>query len=119
VSTVLIVVVGVVAGIAVLFVILQWHSDRTYRPLPVDIARLIRSTIDNTISLTEFDDLSSVRIAYDPRLEAIRTRYNEIVGSPHYIVGDAKGPVAAVNQAGTQKLRELLAELEKLDGEAT
>jgi hypothetical protein len=118
-SAVLIVVAGAIAGLAVVFLILQWHSYRTYRPSPVDIARLIQSTIDETISLPEFDTLSRVRIAYDSQLERIRTRYNDIVGSPQYIVGDARGPVAAVNEAGTQKLRELLTELEELGAKAT
>jgi hypothetical protein len=112
VPTFAVLLVVVVAVVGSLFFLLQYHSDKTYRPTVDDIRRTIQATIDETIELARFDEFSSVRIAYDPRLEAIRHRYNEILGSTEYLAGDAQGPtVAPITDAGKERLKELLSEL--------
>jgi hypothetical protein len=112
VLTFALVLIVVVIAIATLFFLLQHYSDKTYRPTVDDIRRTIQATIDETIDLARFDEFSCVRIAYNARLEAIRHRYNEILGSEKYLVGDARGPtVAPINEAGKEKLRELLSAL--------
>ena len=98
--------------IASLFFLLQHFSDKTYKPSVDDIRRDIQAIIDETIDSAHFDEFSCVRIAYDPRLEAIRHRYNEIVGSEKFRpeTNELRG-VSPINEAGKIELRKLLSEL--------
>ena len=98
--------------IASLFFLLQHFSDKPYKPSVDDIRRDIQTTIDETIDSARFDEFSCVRIAYDPRLEAIRQRYNEIVGSEKFRpeANELRG-VSPISEAGKIELRKLLSEL--------
>jgi hypothetical protein len=112
VLTFAVIAIILVVVVPILFFVLQHFSDKTYRPTVDDIRGTIQATIDETIELPRFDEFSCVRIAYNPRFEAIRHRYNEILGSKECLSGDARGPtVAPINEAGKEKLRELLLSL--------
>ena len=104
--------IGGIAAILGVFRFLQWLSDRTYKPTPQDVARILEANLEGRLDLAAFDEFSCVRIAYDPRLDRIRERFNEIVEDPNYITGEATSQNAApLSEAGKAKLRELIDEL--------
>ena len=68
-----------------LFWILQKVSDRTYKPNKSEIIEGLKKIIDGSIDYSQLDELCSVRIAYDPKLESIRERLNDILDDPKAI----------------------------------
>ena len=115
----LIVITGLmVVTIVLLFIVLQWRSDRTYRPSANEIRITVQKTINGRISEEEFDEFTSVRIAYDSRLEDIREEFNQIVNDEANIVSifkDAKFRFNPLNDDGKEKLRTLIRRLELIN----
>ena len=107
-STIGVITVLVTAAV-LLFVVLQWRSDKAYKPSKSEIREIIQASINGSITLHEFDTFSSVRIAYDKDLENIRNKYNDIVGNTKYINNEAtEDDVASLNTAGRERLEILL-----------
>ena len=97
------------------FWFLQWLSDRTYKPSRDQIKRIFEATIEGKLSLGAFDEFSCVRIAYDPRLDRLREKYKRIVDDPAHMAGEITWQnITPLNEAGKEKLRELISELEQL-----
>lgn len=108
-------VVGIVGLIFGFFWFLQWLSDRNYKPSCDNVKRIIQESIDGRLSLTAFDEFSCVRIAYDTRLDLIREKYNKIVNDPAHMGGElTEWNATPLNDAGKNKLRELIHELEQM-----
>ena len=62
--------------------ILQKLSDKTYKPTKSEIIEGLEKIIDGSIEYSHLDELCSVRIAYDPKLESIRIKLNDILDNP-------------------------------------
>ena len=105
--------IGVITVFAIaavlLYVILQWRSDKTYKPSKSEIREIIQASINGSITLHEFDTFSNVRIAYDKDLENIRNKYNDIVGNTENINNEAtEDDVTSLNTVGKERLENLL-----------
>jgi len=101
------------AVVVTIFWLLQWRSDKAYKPTKEDIRRILQSNIDDTIDQGTFDKFSRVRIAYNRELEAIREKYNRIVNNPEHIDRVISPDlVVPLNEMGKSKLRELINELD-------
>ena len=111
----IIVVIGVVLIFA-FFWVLQFFSDRTYKPTKKEIAEIIQKSIDGRLDLGKFDEFSCVRIAYNSKLDAIREKYNDIVSNKEYFsVNEITGEdAAALNDKGRIELRKLMDELNEI-----
>ena len=110
-STSLIIVIFFIAAI-LLFLALQWHSDKTYKPSKKEIISIIKESINGNISLHEFDTFSNVRIAYNKDFEKIRDKYNKIISNDKYINNNAtEEDVTSLNADGKTQLKHLLNEL--------
>ena len=102
-------------SIVVIFLFLQWHSNRTYKPTVNDIQNIIQATINGTVDLETFDEFSSVYIAYRKDLDEIRNMYNKIVTNVERLDKDAStDTVVPLNNIGKVELRELINELNQL-----
>jgi len=109
------IIVAILISIILLFAVLQWFSNRTYKPTKDEIRKIIQASIDGRLSLGEFDELSCVYIAYDKGLENIREKYNQIVNNPEYIDGEMTDDnMTPLNAAGKNKLSELINELSQV-----
>lgn len=109
---ILIVGIGFAVTIAILW-LLQWRSDKTYKPTKEIIRRILLSSIDDTIDKDTFDEFSCVRIAYNQELDSIREKYNQIVNNPEYIDRViSPDRVVPLNEIGESKLRELINDLD-------
>jgi hypothetical protein len=107
----------VVAAAAILaaFQVLQWYSDRTYRPSQEEVRRILEASLEGRLSLLAFDEFSCVRIAYDSRLDHLRERSNAIVNDPGHMLGEiTKSNATPLNEQGRARLRELISELDAL-----
>jgi hypothetical protein len=115
----LLIILAVVAGIYLLFMILQWASDRTYKPTISDVIAILEDCKEGRMSRGQFDEFSCVRIAYDSRLDAIREKFNSVVEDPQNIDGDFSNEDAtALNDAGRSKIVGLIDELHQLEAES-
>ena len=95
-----------------LFIILQWRSDKTYKPSKNDIKGIIQKSINGNISLHDFDTFSNVRIAYNSDYEKIREKYNYIISNNNYINNNAvEEDIVSLNNDGKKQLELLLTEL--------
>jgi hypothetical protein len=111
-----IIIIAVVAAIFLIFVVLQWTSDRTYKPTIAEIIGILDACQNGRLSLSEFDEFSCVRIAYDSRLDTVREKFNQIVGDSGNIDGEFSDEDAtALNDAGKRKIGELIDELRQLE----
>jgi len=109
------VIAGVIAAVFVLFRVLQWHSDRTYRPSGDDVRQILQASLEGRLGLKAFDEFSCVRIAYDRRLDRLRERYNAIVDDPTYMLGEIiESNATPLNEHGRARIRELINELDAL-----
>ena len=94
---------------------LQWWRDATNRLGIASVRKVIQSSIDNTIEQRELDRFLSVRIAYNPELDAIRIKYRQIVNDPANIDRIvAPERVLPLNEVGREKLEALLDALDAL-----
>ena len=107
---------GIVGLIFLFFWLLQWRSDKTYRLSPNEVRNIVQASIDGKLNLGKFDEFSCVHIAYDKRLDKIREKYNEITGNPEYMAKEefTVNNATPLNEAGKQKLRELISEIESI-----
>jgi hypothetical protein len=106
---------GAIAAVFVLFRGLQWYSDRTYRPSVDDVRNVVQASLEGRLGIMAFDEFSCVRIAYDPRLDRLRERYNSVVNDPTFMVGEiTESNATPLNDHGRERLRELLNELDGL-----
>ena len=102
-------------SIVVIFLFLQWRSNRTYKPTVNDIHNIIQATINGTIDIETFDEFSSVYIAYREDLDAIRNMYNKIITNMERLDKDASTDnVVPLNDVGKRELRELINHLNEL-----
>jgi hypothetical protein len=110
------IIAAALLGIILLFIFLNWLSARTYRPSKDDIRRILQASLDGRLDIGSYDEFSSVPIRYDSRLDDIRRRYNAIVEDPaHFQEGDiAETNATPLNEQGRARLRELLADLQRL-----
>lgn len=109
------VVGGGIAAVFVLFRVLQWQSDRTYRPSRDESRHILEASLEGRLDLGTFDEFSCVRIAHDPRLDRLRERYNAIVDDPACILGEITELNATpLNEQGRARLRELINKLDAL-----
>ncbi len=114
-STVL-VVVAIVVVVFLLFGVLNWLSARTYKPTISDVIGILEACRDGRLSLGEFDEFSCVLIAYDPRLDAVREKFNQIVDDRENIDGDfSEEDATALNDLGKNKMGKLIEELRQLE----
>jgi hypothetical protein len=106
-------IVGAVAGILTLFWILQRISDHTYRPSPGEIKEILQASLEGRLAWKALDEFSCVRIAYDPRLDRLRARYNAILDDPASFLGEAtESNATPFSQQGAARVRELVNELD-------
>jgi hypothetical protein len=104
-----------VAAIVAFFGVLQFWSNRTYKPSPLDMKRIIESSIAGRLDLGSYDEFACVRIAYDKRLDQIREDFKRVVDNPLYISGSVtKENATPLNDEGKTKLRVLINELENI-----
>lgn len=106
--------IGFAVTIAV-FWLLQWRSDKTYKPTKEEIRKVLLSSIDDTIDQSTFDEFSCVQIAYNKELDAIREKYNKMMTNPEYIdrvISPQR--VVPLNEIGKSKLRELINDLDAI-----
>ena len=68
------------------------------------------------MSRGQYDEFSSVRIAYDPRLDAIREKFNEVTDDPQYYIADklSENDATALNDAGKNEIEKLIGELRQM-----
>lgn len=76
------IVIGIIVGVVILFLTLQKLSDKTYKPGKSEIIEGLEKIIDGSIEYSHLDELCSVRIVYDPKLESIRIKLNDILDDP-------------------------------------
>lgn len=113
-STVLI-IIAIVVVVFLIFGVLQWLSDRTYKPTISEVVGILETCRDGRLSLGEFDEFSCVRIAYDPRLDTIREKFNQIVDDKENIDGNfSREDATALNDIGKGKIGQLIEELQQL-----
>jgi hypothetical protein len=104
----------IIIGIIIFFLVLQKLSDKTYKPTRNEIISKLQEMINGNIDYSDFDELISVRIAYDHSLEEIRIKLNDIIddainiNNPH-----SNTKVIDLSEAGKKRLKELIEELEK------
>ena len=68
------------------------------------------------MSRGQYDEFSCVRIVYDPRLDAIREKFNDITDDPQNIEGGfSEADQTALNALGKNKIERLIDELRRLD----
>ena len=65
------------------------------------------------MSRGQYDEFSCVRIVYDPRLDAIREKFNEVTDNPQYYIADnlSENDATALNDAGKREIEKLIGEL--------
>jgi len=108
-------IIGAVAGIWILFWILQRNSDRTYRPSPDELRQILQASLEGRLDYKALDEFSCVRIAYDQRLDRLRERYNAILDDPASFLGEAaKSNATPFSEQGAGRVRELISELDDL-----
>ena len=111
----ILITIGAVVAFFLFFHILQWFSDRTYKPTAQDIRNIFQDTIDGKLSTGRCDEFCCVRIAYDKGLDEIRERYERILEE----AGNCKWEDASeTNQTplaeqGKEKVRQLMKELDR------
>jgi hypothetical protein len=104
---------ALVAGVFIFFTILQWLSDRTYKPTRKDVAAILRAQLEDKLDIGRFDEFYSVRIAYDPELEDLRHRFRSLVDDPKLCLKETPPDNAvALNDSGKAQLRELISKVE-------
>ncbi len=104
------------ATIFLVFGVLQFWSDKTYKPTISEVIRILETCRDGQLSLSAFDEFSCVRIAYDSRLDTAREKFNQIVDNPENIEGTfSKEDATALNDLGKSKIDSLIEELMALD----
>jgi hypothetical protein len=79
------IIISIIIGVILFFLILQRISDRTYKPTKDEIIDRLKKVIDGSIDYSDFDELCSVKIAYDSSLENIRQKLNCILDDPKAI----------------------------------
>ena len=110
------IIIAIVVGIVSFFAVLNWLSDRTYKPTIPEIVSILEASQNGRLSLAEFDEFSCVRIAYDSRLDSVREKFNQIVDDPVNIDGDfSERNATALNDVGKSKIGELIDELRQLE----
>jgi hypothetical protein len=108
------IVVALIGGIALLFWLLQYSSDKTYRPAAGEVATTLRALSAGQLSWAELDEFSCVRIAYDQRLDQLRERCNDILddASSFASAEQNKGKAVQLSNVGQARVKELIDELE-------
>ena len=102
-------------SIVLIILLLQWRSNKTYKPTVNDIRNIIQATINGTIELETFDEFSSVYIAYRKDLDVIRNMYNKtIINIECLDKGTSTDNVVPLNNVGKRELRELINKLNEL-----
>ena len=76
------IIISIIVGIVIIFWVLQKLSDRTYKPTKSEIIDGLKKILDGSIDYSHLDELCSVKIAYDPKLESIRQKLNDILDNP-------------------------------------
>ena len=110
------IILAIVAAVVLIFVVLQWFSDRTYKPTAAEVIGILDACRNDKLSLAQFDEFSCVRIAYDSRLDAIREKFNQIVDDPDNIDGEPSSENStALNDVGKSKISKLIDEVRLID----
>ena len=111
--TTLLIILAVVAVIFVFFAILQWASNRTYKPTISEVISILEDCKSGQMSRGQYDEFSCVRIAYDSRLDEIREKFNEVTDNPQYYIANdlSENDATALNDAGKREIEKLIAEL--------
>ncbi|MEZ5489600.1 MAG: hypothetical protein R3F50_04715 [Gammaproteobacteria bacterium] len=109
-------ILGIVfLSLVAMFWYFDWNTKRSYKPTKSDLKSVIERTLDDSIDLGKFDEISSVPIHYSVELESIRKKYVEIVNNPNFIDREiTRELVVPLSPEGKSKLRRLLGELEAL-----
>ena len=113
----IIAIVAVVLVAAAVLLILAGNRlhDRDYRPTIPDVIQHLEDCRAGKMDLWQYDEFSCCRIAYDPRLDAIRKRFNEITDDPRNTAGNfSETDQAALNDVGKSKIEELIRELHQM-----
>ena len=101
----------IIIVIVVVFMILQIHSNRTYKPTKEEIKEILNKTIEGELELFDFDEFSSVKIHYNKELEEIRLKYVKILANVDYnSINDNENPVP-LNDNGKIEIQKLIGEL--------
>jgi signal transduction histidine kinase len=115
-TIILAVVLVLVAAFIALILVANRISDRTYKPTVSEMIRQLEDCKAGRMDSFQYDEFSCVRIAYDPRLDAIRQKFNDITDDPQNIEGNfSETDETALNDAGKNKIEELIDELRQLD----
>ena len=114
----IILTVGLVLVAAFIALILVGNriSDRTYKPTISEMIQHLEDCKAGRMSRGQFDEFSCVHIAYDPRLDTIREKFNDITDDPQNIEGGfSETDQTALNALGKNKIERLIDELRRLD----
>ena len=114
--TIILIILAIVVIIFLHFAILQWASNRTYKPTISDVISILEDCKSGQMSRDQYDEFSCGRIAYDPRLDAIREKFNEVTDDPQHYVADnlSENDAAALNDAGKNEIEKLIGELREI-----
>ena len=111
----MLIVIAVVVVVFLFFGVLQLVSNRTYKPTISEIIHILEAYRDRRWPLEEFDEFSCVRIAYDPRLDAVREKFNQIFDEQENVDGILSAEDAAsLIDVGNKKIAKLIEELRQL-----
>ena len=90
----------------------NWLDRRDYRPTISDVIQHLEDCRSGQMDRWQYDEFSSCRITYDPRLDAIRERFNDITDDSRNIDGAfSQTDATALNDRGKDKISELIREL--------
>ena len=104
---------SVVIGVFVVMFLADLFNTRIYRPSRSEIADILQTAIDGTISYGSYDEFYCVPIRYDPELDKVRLKFIEIADDPANQITPAGSDVTALllNDLGREKMSALLKSL--------
>jgi len=111
------VVLCAIFGIFVLFWLLQWWSDRTYRPTRAEVRVVLQAAIEGRLDWYALDDFVSVRIAYDPQLDQLRERFNSILDERGCISREmtkSNPNTLTLSEEGLARVRAVISDLDNM-----
>ena len=101
----------IVIVFVIFIMILQFISNRTYKPTKEEIIEILNKTIEGKLELFDFDEFSSVKIHYNKELEEIRLKYVKIIANEYYnSINENENPVP-LNDKGKIEIQKLIGEL--------
>jgi len=110
------IVAALIGGVILLFRVLQYRSDKTYRPTAEGFAEKLRQLVDGRLKYIELDELACVPIAYDERLERLRARFRDVVyDNTSFDTPTRESPsTTTLSAVGRARVGEIIDELDKL-----